>query len=236
MKIKLTLITVIVICLSANAQWSNIPNSNFYSLTHHENRPSDFGLYLQPSGGNPSYFIENNTNGTNRQLFFFGHGNGNRNVFGISTSTNNGNNWISRFSVSQNGNVGIGTSNPENWKLAVNGNIRAKEIKVETGWSDFVFDNNYNLPTLEEVEKYIKQEGHLKDIPSAKEVEKNGIFLGEMDSKLLQKIEELILYTIAQEKKISSLEKENESIKLINLKLLELQKRMEKLENNNENR
>ncbi|QLE02012.1 hypothetical protein HX109_10770 [Galbibacter sp. BG1] len=101
------------------------------------------------------------------------------------------------------GNVGIGTEDPGSWKLAVNGKIRAKEIKVETvGWSDFVFEKDYNLPTLEEVDQHIKQKGHLKDIPSAKEVAENGIFLGKMDAKLLQKIEELTLYTIEQQKLI----------------------------------
>ncbi|KAA1239620.1 hypothetical protein [Aquimarina sp. RZ0] len=128
------------------------------------------------------------------------------------------------------GNVGIGTTNPNGWKLAVNGKIRAKEIKVETGWSDFVFYDNYKLPTLKEVENHIQENGHLKDIPSAEEVEENGILLGEMDSKLLQKIEELTLYTIQQEKKIQKLEKENEEVKLLNKKLLELQSRLEKLE------
>jgi len=125
--------------------------------------------------------------------------------------------------VNKSGNVGIGTNNPGSWKLAVNGKIRAKEIKVETGWSDFVFEKEYKLPTLIEVEKHIKVKGHLKDIPSAKEVEKNGIFLGEMDSKLLQKIEELTLYTIQQQKEI-------ETLKTMNSKLIELQKRLEKLE------
>ena len=125
------------------------------------------------------------------------------------------------------GNVGIGTTNPGSWKLAVNGKIRAKEIKVETGWSDFVFEDNYKLPTLQDVEKHIKSKGHLKDIPSAKEVEKNGIFLGEMDSKLLQKIEELTLYAIAQEKKIN---KDKKSLKTMNSILIELQQRLEKLE------
>jgi hypothetical protein len=144
------------------------------------------------------------------------------------------------FTVTTLGNVGIGTVNPNGWKLAVNGKIRAKEIKVETGWSDFVFENDYKLPTLKEVEKYIKEKGHLKDIPSAKEVEMNGVFLGQMDSKLLQKIEELTLYTIQQEKKImnlnklkskvETLEKENKSLKFLVTKFFELQKRMEKLE------
>ena len=110
-----------------------------------------------------------------------------------------------KFRISANGNVGIGTTNPGSWKLAVNGKIRAKEVKVETGWSDFVFYDDYELPTLEEVEMHIEEKGHLKDIPSEKEVEENGILLGEMNSKLLQKIEELTLYTIQQQKEIEEL-------------------------------
>ena len=110
------------------------------------------------------------------------------------------------------GNVGIGTTSPGSWRLAVNGKIRAKEIKVETGWSDYIFERDYILPTLEEVESYINQFGHLKDIPSGKDVEENGIFLGEMDSKLLQKIEELTLYIIEQNKKINQLNERIDSL------------------------
>ena len=98
--------------------------------------------------------------------------------------------------------VGIGVENPGIWKLAVNGKIRATEIKVETEWADFVFESGYDLPTIEEVEKFIKANGHLKDIPSASKVLKEGIFLGSMNAKLLQKIEELTLYTIKQQKDI----------------------------------
>ena len=105
----------------------------------------------------------------------------------------------------ENGNLGIGTPNPKGWRLAVNGKIKAKDIKVEPGSRDFVFGKNYNLPTLKEVEKHVNEKGHLKDIPSTKEAEKNGISLGEMDSKLLQKIEELTLYTIQQQKEIEVL-------------------------------
>ncbi|WP_052444045.1 hypothetical protein [Flammeovirga sp. OC4] len=132
--------------------------------------------------------------------------------------------------VQQNGNVGIGTYNPGIWKLAVNGKIRAKEIKVETGWSDFVFYENYKLPTLQEVESHIKEKGHLKDIPSESEVKENGILLGEMDSKLLQKIEELTLYIIQQDKKIIEQAKKIEKLETFEKKLLKLQKRLEKLE------
>ncbi|WP_108802600.1 hypothetical protein [Aquimarina sp. Aq107] len=102
--------------------------------------------------------------------------------------------------------VGIGTTNSSGFKLAVNGNIRAKEIKVETNWADYVFKKDYNLPTLQQVEDHIIEKGHLINIPSAAEVEKNGIQLGEMNAKLLEKIEELTLYTIEQEKRIKSLE------------------------------
>ncbi|WP_440881149.1 hypothetical protein [Tenacibaculum sp. C7A-26P2] len=127
------------------------------------------------------------------------------------------------FNVNLNsGKVGIGTLTTGNHKLAVEGSIGAREIKVEAApnWSDFVFYDNYNLPTLQEVENHIKEKGHLKDIPSAKEVEKNGFFLGEMDSKLLQKIEELTLYTIDQQKEINSQKKEIEELKTLVQKLL----------------
>ena len=138
------------------------------------------------------------------------------------------------------GNVGIGTSDTKGFKLGVKGKIAAEEVKValHSTWSDFVFYDDYKLPTLKEVENHIKEKGHLKDIPSAEEVKENGVFLGEMDSKLLQKIEELTLYTIAQEKKINEqnsklIKQEQEIVKLksLNKKLLELQKRLEKLEN-----
>ncbi len=126
-------------------------------------------------------------------------------VFG--TSPNNSTSMVERMRINNEGNIGIGTIATGSHKLAVDGSIGAREIKVEVGtWSDFVFEKNYALPTLKEVEDHIATKGHLKDIPSAVEVEKNGIFLGEMDAKLLQKIEELTLYTIQQEKKISAQE------------------------------
>jgi len=107
--------------------------------------------------------------------------------------------------LSINNNLGIGTTNPGTYKLAVNGKIRAKEVKVETGWADYVFKEDYDLPTLAEVERHIKEKGHLPNIPSANEVAKNGIQLGEMNKLLLEKIEELTLYTIQQQKEIEKL-------------------------------
>ncbi len=107
--------------------------------------------------------------------------------------------------------VGIGTTPNANFQLSVNGDIRAKEVIVESGWSDFVFEDDYYLPSLEEVELYIKEYGHLKDIPSASEVMENGVGLAEINTKLLQKIEELTLYIIELNKRIEQLEKEQEN-------------------------
>jgi hypothetical protein len=110
-------------------------------------------------------------------------------IFHISSSTKN---------------IGIGTANPTA-KLSVNGNIRAKEIKVEAApWPDYVFSSSYKLPSLLETEQFIKANHHLPDIPSAAEVEKEGISLGEMNAKLLKKIEELTLQLIEVNKKLDS--------------------------------
>ena len=111
--------------------------------------------------------------------------------------------------ISVNGTIGIGTTNPGSYKLAVNGNIHAREVKVDlVGWPDYVFTKGYDLPPLAEVEKHILEKGHLINIPSAKEVEENGIQLGEMNKLLLEKIEELMLYTLQQQKEILLLRKQ----------------------------
>lgn len=108
--------------------------------------------------------------------------------------------------------IGIGTTNftdgLDTYKLAVKGAIRADRVRVYTTWADFVFEKNYKLPTLEEVEKHIVEKGHLKDIPSELEVVKNGIELGEMNKKLLLKIEELTLYIIEINKDLKLLKSE----------------------------
>jgi hypothetical protein len=110
-----------------------------------------------------------------------------------------------------NGNVGIGTTAPT-YPLTVNGTIRSKKVIVDTGWSDFVFEDDYRLMPLHQLDKFIEENKHLPEIPSAKEVEANGISLGDMDAKLLQKIEELTLYTIEQQKMIDKLVKDNEEL------------------------
>ena len=100
-----------------------------------------------------------------------------------------------RVRITHDGKVGIGTTTPDN-KLDVKGTIRAEEIKVESGWSDFVFDQDYHLPSLDLVESFIKENKHLPDIPSAKEVQADGLSVADMTAKQMQKIEELTLYLI----------------------------------------
>ncbi|MDN5215682.1 hypothetical protein QQ020_26630 [Fulvivirgaceae bacterium BMA12] len=128
------------------------------------------------------------------------------NIFGIGRRLTNVDYWDTFIINTTNGNIGIGTNQTTSYKLSVQGKVRAEEVKVYTGWADFVFEDDYDLPTLQEVEQYIKINKHLPEIPSAEEVAENGVSLGEMDSKLLQKIEELTLYIIEQEKRIKQLE------------------------------
>ncbi|TAN15358.1 MAG: hypothetical protein EPN37_09565 [Chitinophagaceae bacterium] len=116
--------------------------------------------------------------------------------------------------------VGIGTSNPQSL-LAVNGTVTATEVKVtQTGWSDYVFNPGYKIKPLSEVAAYIHKNNHLQGIPSAKQIEKKGLNLGDMEKKQMQKIEELTLYVIhlnqkleLQNAKIEKLEKELRQIK-----------------------
>jgi uncharacterized protein YaiE (UPF0345 family) len=116
------------------------------------------------------------------------------------------NNSPAQMTLLQNGNVGIGTTNPGTFKLAVNGSIRAKEIRVNTGWADYVFEDGYVLKPLSEIEKYIKANKHLPDIPAAAELQKDGVDISAMQTKMMAKIEELTLHLIEANKKIELLE------------------------------
>jgi len=126
------------------------------------------------------------------------------------------NNWknISGNVVYDSGNVGVGTTAPDE-KLTVKGKIHTQEVRVDMLGPlvpDYVFANDYKLQSLEEVENYINENKHLPEIPSALEIEKNGLMLAEMNMSLLKKIEELTLYVIDLNKKVNELQDSNAKI------------------------
>lgn len=120
-----------------------------------------------------------------------------------------------RLFIANNGNVSIGTDDSKGYKLAVAGDMVAEKVvvKLQANWPDFVFTDTYGLMELNDVESYIDENCHLPNVPSAQEIEESGIDLGEMNRILLQKIEELTLYTIDQDKKINQLIEEVETLK-----------------------
>lgn len=171
-------------------------NSQYY-IDSDDSSPKYFGIYSQfgqvrnndaflrvfgrtSNWGNYVEITHNGTNGT------------------ISTDAGN-------LVLNPAGSVGIGTLTTGSFKLAVEGKIGAREITVTSTnpWPDYVFENSYNLPSLEELNAYIKVNKHLPEIPSACTIEQNGVDLGEMNMLLLKKVEELTLYMI-------ELKKENE--------------------------
>lgn len=115
------------------------------------------------------------------------------------------------------GKLSIGTTSlPTDYKLAVGGNIIAEKVRVKlqsSGWPDYVFDKKYKLPSLREIELFIQQHQHLPGVPSAAEVEKEGIDLGDNQAVLLKKIEELTLHLIELSKKVDQLSEENKVMK-----------------------
>jgi hypothetical protein len=111
------------------------------------------------------------------------------------------------------GDVTIGTTTVQKL-LAVNGNIKTRKVTVtQNSWPDYVFDSSYQLTPLRQVEKYIQQNKHLPDVPSAAEVKKEGIDLGDNQAVLLKKIEELTLYIIEQNKKLDAVCQEVKALK-----------------------
>ncbi|HVI46359.1 MAG TPA: hypothetical protein VM802_15905 [Chitinophaga sp.] len=156
-------------------------------------------LYLHTNNLNSTELVLEKMNGTyysisvnNTQMQFYNHST--KNVFMIADASDN---------------IGIGTTNTYGHKLAVAGGILAEKVKVklQRDWPDYVFEATYQLPALPDLERYVRMHKHLPDIPSAQEVAEKGLDVGDTQGKLLQKIEELTLLLIEQNKKLEAQEK-----------------------------
>lgn len=195
-----------------------IDRSNIERFTFYGNKaggPSNGKSIFQINDKTGAEIFKLNDNGSNEIFLQMGNSNSKLIVGGYANYgighklvVQNGSALIDG-NVITNSNVGIGTTNfidgVDTYRLSVSGAVRAHRVRVYTTWADYVFNKDYHLPSLEEVEQHIKDNGHLIDIPSAKEVETNGIELGEMNKLLLQKIEELTLYMIEMNKEITIL-------------------------------
>jgi hypothetical protein len=203
------------------AQWSTIGNNIYYNTGNvgiGTAYPAEMlhvagNIKLGYTGGGANFGIEwyssSWASGFGHKIYNVDPGTGWTDLR-IATRHNTGT-WTDMVTFTSTGNVGIGTTNPGSFKLAVEGKIGAREIKVTLAnpWPDYVFHYRYNLLPLSDLEKYIQQNKHLPNMPSAKEVKDNdGIELGDMSTKLVEKIEELTLYIIELNKKIELLEKQ----------------------------
>lgn len=206
------IIIIILFALNAKvifAQDSNILlslNGPTYGIKIKNNFPVGTGDFARA-------FMLSNQDGTDD---FFGLGVYGNIVNGVSSF---GYGYIGKsyynpaMSFVSNGNIGIGTLTPTE-KLSVKGNIRAKEVKVETAnWPDYVFNDDYKRRSLSELEDFILLNKHLPDMPTAVEAEKDGIELGDMNKKLLKQQEEFVLHLIDKDKEIKCLKRENEEIR-----------------------
>lgn len=142
------------------------------------------------AGGGESSFVANQLDGSVGGFAFYNHNN---------TGQEQRLMWMLG-----NGNVVIGTGYLSNYRLSVDGNIHAKEVNVDlNNWPDYVFEPGYIRMPLSELETYILKNKHLPDMPSANEVQKQGVNLAEMNRLLVQKVEELTMHLIEQNKKIA---------------------------------
>lgn len=191
--------------------WSPTASRQAYestlALVNGDNEEEYLDLYNMNYPSNTSFGIRLQKRGTgNYKKFHFEYSDGNDlyKVLSLAPDT----------TAVFHGKVGIGTEATTH-DLAVAGSVLAEsiEVKLQTEWPDYVFGPEYEKPSLDELDEYIRVEGKLPEVPSAREVEANGINLGEMDALLLRKIEEMTLYLIEHQKRLDELESENKELK-----------------------
>ena len=195
-----------------------IGNSAPTTLLHVAKNMTEPSITVQNTGANggAAYNMVDDASGANWKFkaTMFGGFKIRDHASGLNVFTIEQNSGADVIYIKAGGNIGIGTTNPAS-KLAVNGKIDCKEVEIYLdGWSDFVFDEAYQLKPLDELEKFIIVNKHLPGVPTEEEVLQNGISIGQMNATLLEKIEELTLYVI-------DLKKENKEMKKQIGKLME---------------
>ncbi|CAM4405576.1 beta strand repeat-containing protein [Flavobacterium terrigena] len=207
-----------------NTMYSNISGGNNTALGNQVFENKQLGSFNTAIGSFAGFSL---TDGTNNVLI----GANTNTMNTVASNELNIGNWI----FGKSGQIAIGSFNdlPQSfitnadYQLIVKKGIRTEKVRVDIAsvknWADYVFEDDYKLMSLKELDQYIKTNGHLPNIPTSEEVVKHGVDLGEMNSKLLEKVEELTLYTI-------DLNKKNESQQKV---IDDLISRLEKLEKNN---
>lgn len=208
------------------AQWSTIGNNIYYNtgnvgigLAYPAEKLHVAGnIKLGYEGGGPNFGIEWYTSswasGYGHKIYNTDPGTGWTDLR-IAARHNSGS-WTDMMTFTSTGNIGIGTTNPGTFKLAVEGKIGAREVRVtlQNPWPDYVFHKKYTLLPLSELEKFIHLNNHLPNIPSAQQIkEGGGVDLGDISTKLLEKIEELTLYVIELKKENTEIKKQIENFK-----------------------
>lgn len=201
--------------------WPSYPNNTAISVSGSNvgigTTTPGAALQVQKSGG---YLLKVGDGGPNYMLWY-GQGYNDIDGWGAAVRLYSATNGIQfrtggadpAVTIVNAGNVGIGTTNPQ-YLLSVNGTIGTKDVIVtNTGWSDFVFQPGYRLRPLSEVGAYIQANHHLPDIPSEAEVKEKGVSVGDMQSKLLAKVEELTLHMIQADERNNRLEEQNQELR-----------------------
>jgi hypothetical protein len=170
-----------------------------FGIAGFESSTDAFVNLMSPSGFQSGVFFGSPLSNVRGGIVYANNSGGSFETLALRTGGN-----INRMVIDKNGNVAIGDFMPQN-KLDVNGVMRAKEVIVETGWADYVFDENYKLRSIDEMEVFIKENKHLPNIPPATEIEKNGLKVGETNKAMMEKIEELALYIIQLKKEMDLL-------------------------------
>jgi hypothetical protein len=219
-KIYTTLVAIFAIAQFSYAQWTGISGKIY---------PTTLTDYVGIGTTNPlTKFVVSNGGANGLEIGPTGY-NGGTDILSYNRSSTTytsvsmavldfriqtGTSPATRFTIDNSGNVGIGTTSPDE-KLTVKGKIHAEEVKIDLSVPapDYVFESDYKLPALNNLKSYVNKNHHLPEIPSAKKMARDGLNLGEMNTLLLKKVEELTLYLIEKDQQVNSLQSEVTDLK-----------------------